>query len=102
VDFDNFESIVDVAFPNGVEINVQKEMSKEIGVTLTPGKKRLNGKELLGYARFRADSEGDFGRVARQQEVISTLKEEAVHPGMLLKAPKLVGAVSGFIQTDLT
>lgn len=102
IDFDNFESIVDIAFPDGVEINVQKEMSKEIGVTLTPGLKKLNGQELLGYARFRADSEGDFGRVGRQQEVISSIKNEAVRPGMIMRTPKITGALSGFIQTDLT
>ena len=102
VDFDNFESIVDIAFPKGIDINVQKEMSQEIGVTLTPGQKSLNGKELLGYARFRADSEGDFGRVARQQEVISSIKDEAVRPGMVMHAPKLLGALSGYIKTDLS
>ena len=102
IDFDNFESIVDIAFPDGVEINVQKEMSEKIGVTLTPGIKRLNGKELLGYARFRADSEGDFGRVGRQQEVIAAMKEEATKPDMILTAPKLAGALSGYIKTDLS
>lgn len=102
VDFDNFESIIDIAFPKGIEINVQKEMHEKIGVTLMPGKQNLNGKELLGYARFRADAEGDFGRVARQQEVISAVKEEALRPGMIRHVPKLSGAISGFIQTDLT
>lgn len=102
VDFDNFESIVDIAFPKGVEITVEKEMSEYIGVTLTPGTKKLNGKELLGYARFRADSEGDFGRVTRQQEVITAIKKEAMHPGTLLTMPKLAGALSGFIETDLS
>lgn len=102
IDFDNFESIVDIAFPSGVEINVQKEMSEQIGVTLTPGLKQLNGKELLGYARFRADNEGDFGRVGRQQEVIAAMKAEAVRPGMILIAPKLAGALSNYIETDLT
>ncbi|KXH81757.1 LCP family protein [Sporosarcina sp. HYO08] len=102
VDFDNFESIVDITFPKGVEIDVKKEMSEKIGVTLLPGKKRLNGKELLGYARFRADAEGDFGRVARQQEVIKAIKDEAMKPGTVLQIPKLVGALSGYIQTDIT
>ncbi|MCZ2258224.1 LCP family protein [Sporosarcina sp. G11-34] len=102
VDFENFESIVDIAFPKGVEIDVKKEMSEKIGVTLTPGKKKLNGKELLGYARFRADREGDFGRVTRQQEVISAMKDEALQPGMIMAAPKLAGAVSSFVQTDLS
>ncbi len=102
VDFNNFESIVDIAFPDGVEIDVKKEMSEKIGVTLLPGKKPLNGKELLGYARFRADSEGDFGRVARQQEVIGALKDEAMRPKMIANVPKLAGALSGYIETDLT
>ncbi|WP_342504985.1 LCP family protein [Sporosarcina sp. FSL K6-2383] len=102
VDFKNFESIVDIAFPDGVEIDVKKEMSEKIGVTLMPGKKQLNGKELLGYARFRADAEGDFGRVARQQEVISAMKDEVLRPGMIAHIPKLAGALSGFINTDLT
>lgn len=102
VDFENFESIVDIAFPKGVDIDVKKEMSEKIGVTLTPGKKSLNGQELLGYARFRADAEGDFGRVVRQQEVISAMKEEAMRPGMIANIPKLAGALTGFIKTDLT
>lgn len=102
VDFDNFESIVDIGFPNGVEINVQKEMSEKIGVTLTPGIQKLNGQELLGYARFRADTEGDFGRVRRQQEVISALKEETMRPESILRLPKVLGALSNYIETDLT
>jgi polyisoprenyl-teichoic acid--peptidoglycan teichoic acid transferase len=102
VDFANFESIVDIAFPAGVVIDVKKEMSEKIGVTLTPGRKPLNGKELLGYARFRADAEGDFGRVARQQEVIAAMKDEVMRPGMIANVPKLAGALSGFINTDLT
>ncbi|MCG7345224.1 LCP family protein [Sporosarcina sp. ACRSL] len=102
VDFENFESIIDIAFPEGITIDVKKEMSEKIGVTLMPGEQRLNGKELLGYARYRADAEGDFGRVARQQEVMSAVKEEATRPGMLLNVPKLAGALSGFIETDLT
>lgn len=102
VDFDNFESIVDIGFPKGVEINVQKEMSEKIGVTLTPGIQKLNGQELLGYARFRADSEGDFGRVRRQQEVISAIKEEAMQPSTMMRLPKVLGALSNYIETDLT
>ena len=47
-------------------------MSENIGSL--KGHHRLNGKELLGYARFRHDEEGDFGRVRRQQQVMQTLK----------------------------
>ncbi|MFC4411267.1 LCP family protein [Chungangia koreensis] len=102
IDFDNFETLIDIAAPNGVEVNVEKEMSEKIGVTLMPGTQQLSGKELLGYARFRADQEGDFGRVARQQKVIEALKEELLSPSSLPRIPKLAGAVNGYIQTDLT
>lgn len=102
VDFENFESMIDLSFPKGVEMNVQKEMSEKIGVTLTPGIQKLNGKELLGYARFRADEEGDFGRVRRQQEVISAVKEEAMRPESVMKLPKVMGALTNYIETDVT
>ena len=102
VDFDNFETIADTAFPDGVEMNVKKEMSEKIGVTLMPGLQKLNGKELLGYARFRADAEGDFGRVSRQQEVLAAVKKQAMTPGMLVRAPKIAGVISQTVETDLS
>jgi len=100
VDFKNFESLVDILAPNGVEIDVEKDMSEKIGVTLTKGTHNLNGKELLGYARFRHDAEGDFGRVARQQKVIEALKNELLAPQNVLNLPKFIGAAQGYITTD--
>lgn len=101
VDFKSFESLVDVAAPDGVQIDVEKDMSKRIGVSLTKGDQKLNGKELLGYARFRADSEGDFGRVRRQQQVIAAMKDELISVSAIPKFPKLAGAAQGYIQTDM-
>lgn len=102
IDFSSFESLVDIIAPNGVSINVEKDMSEKIGVSLTKGQQDLSGKELLGYARFRADAEGDFGRVARQQMVIEALKNELLSVGSLPKIPKFVGAANGYIETDYT
>ncbi|WP_332309442.1 LCP family protein [Planococcus lenghuensis] len=102
IDFQSFEQLVNITAPNGVEIDVEKEMSENIGVTLTPGVQRLNGQELLGYARFRADAEGDFGRVRRQQQVIGALKEELTGPLAFTGYSKLAGAVQGAVQTDMT
>ena len=101
VDFSSFEKLVDIAAPNGVEIDVEKDMSEHIGVSLTQGEQLLNGKELLGYARFRADSEGDFGRVRRQQQVLAALKDELVSISAIPKFPKLAGAAQGYVQTDM-
>ncbi|PUB13916.1 LCP family protein [Paenisporosarcina sp. OV554] len=100
IDFNNFESLVDVVAPNGVEVDVEKAMSEKIGVSLEPGVQQLNGKELLGYARFRADSEGDFGRVARQQKVIEALKDEVLSPTNAVHYPKFAGAIQGYVQSD--
>ncbi|RJS60920.1 LCP family protein [Bacillus sp. PK3_68] len=101
IDFKGFESVVDTLAPNGIEINVPKKMSANIGVTLKPGLQRLNGKELLGYARFRKDAESDFGRVKRQQEVINALKDEILSTNGAMKLPKLIGTVQPYIQTNL-
>ena len=62
-------------------VNVEKDMSEKIGVTLTKGQQNLTGKELLGYARFSSDAEGDFGRVNRQQIVMEALKDEILSIG---------------------
>ncbi|TWT07789.1 LytR family transcriptional regulator [Planococcus sp. CPCC 101016] len=101
MDFSSFENLVDVAAPNGVEIDVEKAMSEHIGVSLTPGVQNLNGKELLGYARFRADNEGDFGRVRRQQQVVAALKDEMISVAAIPNYPKLAGALQGYVQTDM-
>ncbi|MFL0504565.1 LCP family protein [Ureibacillus sp. 179-F W5.1 NHS] len=102
IDFKSFEAMIDILAPDGIEMDVEKDMSAHIGVTLTKGIQKLNGKELLGYARFRHDAEGDFGRVERQQKVIEALKEEILSPKNVGNIPKLVGAAKGYVTTDLT
>lgn len=102
VDFENFESLIDILAPNGVEIDVEKNMSELIDVSLTKGEQKLNGKELLGYARFRQDAEGDFGRVRRQQQVIHALKDEMFSLSAATQLPKFVGALNSYVATDMS
>jgi len=102
VDFKGFEQSVDVLAPEGIEMDVEKAMSENIGVSLQPGVHNLNGKELLGYARFRADAEGDFGRVERQQKVINALKDEVLSIGGVTKLPKMAGSIQPYIQTNMS
>lgn len=101
VDFTGFEKMIDELEPNGVPIDVEKDMSENIGVSLKKGHHRLNGKELLGYARFRHDAEGDFGRVRRQQQVMQTLKQELVSPSTLVKLPRVAGILRGYVNTSM-
>lgn len=101
IDFVSFEKMIDIIAPDGITIDVEKDMYEKIYVQLYEGVHDLNGQELLGYARFRADAEGDFGRVRRQQQVVTALKDQLLSTTSLLQAPKLIGAMQGYISTDV-
>jgi len=101
IDFQGFEKVIDTLAPNGIEMDVEKKMSKNIDVVLEPGLQMLNGAELLGYARFRADAEADFGRVKRQQKVVNALKDEVISVSGIPRLPKLVGTIQPYLETNL-
>lgn len=101
VDFEGFSKIVDIVAPNGIEVEIPYEMSYGIGMTLHPGKQILHGDKLLGYVRFRHDRLSDFGRVERQQEVVSKVKEQAVSVHNLVNLPKILGMADPYIDTNV-
>ncbi|MCM3572485.1 LCP family protein [Mesobacillus subterraneus] len=101
VDFKGFVKAVDLLVPNGIEVDIPYEMSEGIGMTLEEGTQQLNGEELLGYVRFRQDRLSDFGRVQRQQEVVSKLKEEAVSLNSVAKLPQLLDLLSTYVDTNV-
>ncbi|WP_263297642.1 LCP family protein [Neobacillus bataviensis] len=101
VDFKGFEKAVDLLVPDGIEVDVPHEMSYGIGMTLEEGKQQLHGKELLGYVRFRHDDLSDFGRIQRQQEVVSKLTEQAVGLHSIVKLPELIGLLNTYIDTNI-
>lgn len=102
VNFEGFVHLIDEAFPNGVEIEIEKEMSENIGVTLEPGLQRLDGKHLLGYVRFRQDAIGDFGRVERQQNALKEVASQITSVQTIPKLPKLIGVLTPFINTNMS
>ncbi|MBI0579784.1 LCP family protein [Neobacillus cucumis] len=101
VHFQGFVQLIDEAFPNGVKIDVEKAMSKNIGVSLKPGVQRLNGKEMLGYVRFRHDAIGDFGRVRRQQQAVKAIGDQLTSINTIPKIPKLIGVITPYINTNM-
>ncbi|WHY87694.1 LCP family protein [Neobacillus novalis] len=101
VDFDGFVQLIDEAFPNGVEINVEKKMEKNIYMTIEPGLQRLNGTQMLGYVRFRHDAIGDFGRVERQQKAVKAIREQLSGFQTITKLPKLIGVLSPYVNTNM-
>lgn len=86
------EDIDDPYFPAEDEINYEP-------FHITKGVHHLNGREALRYARTRhADS--DFGRAARQQQVIMALKDRLLNPLNLLKAPLLMYDARFLVKTN--
>lgn len=101
VDFEGFSKIADLIAPEGIEVNIPHQMSEGIGMTLGPGREVLDGEKMLGYVRFRKDENNDYGRVERQQEVITKLTKEAVNIQNFVKLPKLLGMADPYIETNI-
>lgn len=104
VNFKGFENIVDTISPDGIEVDVEKRMrysTSDVDIDLYPGVQKLNGSELLDYARFRSDAESDFGRVRRQQQVMSALKDEVLSFTSLMKLPRAIGTLQPYIDTNM-
>jgi LCP family protein required for cell wall assembly len=101
VDFKSFEKVIDTLFPSGVAINAEKDMSTNLEVPIKKGQQNMNGLELLQYARFRMDEEGDFGRVRRQQQVMDAVFSAMKNPLSIAKLPYAAGKVLGYASTNL-
>ncbi len=103
IDFIAFEKIVDEL--GGIEVDVAKKMyiyENYTSTTLYPGVQQLDGENLLAYVRFRNDSDGDLGRIIRQQEAIEKLGEKATSLSAVIKAPEMMDILGDHIITDLT
>lgn len=106
VNFDTVISLVDAV--GGIEIDVKRSMQyHSTDLYLEPGLQVLDGKNALGYARFREDDRGtryyasDFERGQHQQEVVKALADKILSWGSLPKALNLLTLVSDTIKTDM-
>lgn len=102
MDFGGFVKVVDEF--GGIDVNVEKELQEHretFEISLQPGIHHLSGKKALNFVRFRHDSEGDFGRMKRQQQFAKALMEKAMSVGTLFKIPKLAEIAGNYTVTDL-
>ncbi len=113
LNFSVFESVIDRM--GGIEIDVPNDIRDDSYPTenystevfeLSKGVHTLDGATALKYARTRHDSNGDFGRARRQQQVILAIKEKVQDPrvfaSLLLGAPDLIAEFGASVKTDLT
>jgi LCP family protein required for cell wall assembly len=99
--------VVDAA--GGVEINVAAPIhdpaypTDDYGtmvVDIPAGRQRMDGETALRYARTR-HQDSDFGRVARQQQVLAALRGTLLQPVNWWRVPAVLAAVRRTTQTDL-
>ncbi len=119
VDFQAFATAIDTLFPDGVTIDAkfstlegrpltEATVGDDLHATETEsptqtirvGKQQMNGSTLLNYARFRDDDEGDYGRVKRQQQVMSAVLEQIKDPTKLFTGSEALGKVFAMTSTN--
>jgi LCP family protein required for cell wall assembly len=67
------------------------------------GPQHLDGSTALEYVRSRhGDLQSDFGRSARQQQVLVAIKNRVQTLSVVGHAPQLVDALQGSVKTDLS
>ncbi|MBX3118869.1 MAG: LCP family protein [Fimbriimonadaceae bacterium] len=112
----------------GIEVETIDEMNyddnwADLHIHLPEGKQRINGKEAVGFVRFRevnryrldergrmiplrgvkgSKEEGDLRRVARQQQFIRALMNEANKASNLWQADRIINTGFEQIETSLT
>jgi len=72
---------------------------------LSKGWRHLDGDTLLKYVRTRYDSEGDFGRMKRQQQVLAALKNKIENLNTFQNFDFILSLYNAFkehIKTDLS
>lgn len=104
-DFRGFVNMVDVL--GGVDIDVEKDLhyidrAGNLKIDIKAGHQHLDGYDALGYVRFRHDSLGDVGRVARQQKFLAALFAQALRPQNLGRYREVMKVIQDASRTDLT
>ena len=101
IDIDVLHPIVDDNYPDDVGNTTGDPYALE-RLYIPPGPYHLTGAQALEYVRSRhADLVGDFGRSARQQQVLSQLKTKLYNPSIVGKLPDLAHALDGYVKTDM-
>lgn len=91
----------------GVPIYVEKRMSYDdysgnLHIHLQKGVNVLDGKNAVGYLRFRHDGMGDIGRTQRQQWFLRGLLEKIQTPQSIAKIPSMLNIANTYVKTDLS
>jgi LCP family protein required for cell wall assembly len=102
IDIDAIHPMVDDLYPYDVN-NQQGSAYDYTRLYIAPGPQHMNGEQALDYVRTRHfDQAGDFGRSARQQQVLSQLKNKLDTPNIISQISQLAQDLNGSVETDLS
>lgn len=108
VDLQGFEKIIDTI--GGVTIDVAAPIKDDeypgsafnyTRVYFPAGLQHMNGADALRFARTRKDDD-DFARGNRQQQMLMSLREQAVQLNLISKSNQLLQDLGGTFRTDLS
>jgi LCP family protein required for cell wall assembly len=108
VNMGGFVAVVDTL--GGIEVNVARafcdpsydEYGFTRGFAISAGRHKLNGYQALAYARVRkAAGESDLTRQARQQEVLSGIRDRVVSGGFLSDPVGFIKAMGRTVETNV-
>ena len=97
IDMDDMEALVDAV--DGVDVSPPDPLVDDhLNLDIPAGDQHLDGKATMAYLRTRVDT--DYGRAARQQEVLQELVRKLTRPRTDVEVAQLLSGLSSF-ETDL-
>ena len=107
IDTSSFVKIIDAI--GGIDVDVEKRMRYEdpwddnggLYINLYPGLQHMDGKTAVTYVRYR-DTEGDIGRIKRQQKFMEACMEKVMSPTFIPRIPAVLREVMEAVDTDMT
>ncbi|MFH1386877.1 MAG: LCP family protein [bacterium] len=90
----------------GVTVNVEKRMyytdyAQNLFIDLYPGRQKLNGRQAMGYLRFR-HTDNDFARIGRQQNFLHSVAGELMNKQNIFKTPGVFLSLFDCVHTNFS
>ncbi|WP_462410753.1 polyisoprenyl-teichoic acid--peptidoglycan teichoic acid transferase TagU [Neobacillus sp. Marseille-QA0830] len=100
INMEGFQDIVDAV--GGVKVQNDLDFTND-NIHFAKGEITLNGDEALSYSRMRYDDpRGDFGRQARQRQIIQAIIHEGMSMSSLTNFSDIFTALGKNVKTNLT
>jgi LCP family protein required for cell wall assembly len=88
---------VDVYLPEAMKYT---DRAANLYIDIPAGNNHLNGREAVGYLRFRHGVGSDYARMDRGKDMIGKLLERAKSPAVIAAVPTLLGALQNDVYTN--